>query len=480
MKFAHVTSMVGAALMLSTVAPSVADDATPLSVQSGHSIVLEEHGLSRVAVGDASIAGVAPVGNAQLIINGKRSGRTTVFVWTPAGRHTYEVSVTEQQATELGDMLRSAIPFPDVRVVSFGNVIVLRGDVDNGESLGKLNDIIHEFNAAAANGKNGNGNEGKVSIVNLVTVNHPLGDLQQQISKLPGVKRLRADADKSGNIIVSGYVPDRLTAETILGHVRGLAAPYLGIDGKVVDRLEVAANTEIDVHVQVLEVNKSAQNTIGVSLQSAILDPQTGQYTYGPAQFPLIEGPQAYQNGKGLNVSSSFFRLSFLAPTITALINNGDAKILSEPHLLTTPGQKATFLVGGEIPYVVSTALGQVSVQFKQYGVQLNVTPTILPNGGIQTDIEPDISNLDYQDAVTINGFSIPAISESKLTTVAISRPGESIVLGGMLQHLQQRQISEFPILGQLPILGKLFRSTTYQNNQSDVVFVLTPQIVNH
>ena len=477
MKFARVASMISVALLLASVAPSMAEDSTPISVQSGHSIVLEEHGLSRVAVGDAAIAGVAPVGSSQLIINGKKAGRTTVFVWTGGGRESYEVTVLGQGTEDAGTLLRSAIPFPNVQVTTFGKVVLIRGTVDNGEELASINDIIHEFSGAEL-GPDKEG--GKITPVVLVTVKHPLGDLQDEIGKIPGVKHLRVDADKTGNVIVSGLVPDRVAAESILGHVRGLAAPYLGSDGKVIDRLEVAQNTEIDIKVQVLEVNKSAQNELGVSLQSAILDPNTGTYSFGPSQFPLIEGPAAAQAGKGLNVSGSFLRLSFLAPTITALINHGDAKILSEPHLLTTPGEKATFLVGGEIPYVVSTSLGQVSVEFKEYGVQLNVTPQILPNGAIQSLIAPDISNLDYQDAVTINGFSIPAISESKLSTTAISRPGESIVLGGMLQHIQQRAVSEFPILGQLPILGKLFRSTTYQNNQSDVVFVLTPQIVNH
>jgi pilus assembly protein CpaC len=152
---------------------------------------------------------------------------------------------------------------------------------------------------------------------------------------------------------------------------------------------------------------------------------------------------------------------------------------LAEPHLTTLPGEQASFLVGGQIPYLVSSGLGQETVQFQPYGVNLQVTPIILPNGSIQTKITPDISSIDNADGVQLNGSLFPALKESKITTTVISRPGQSIVLGGLVQHVESKQVQEFPILGQLPILGKLFRSTAYQDNKTDVVFVMTPEIIN-
>jgi pilus assembly protein CpaC len=142
------------------------------------------------------------------------------------------------------------------------------------------------------------------------------------------------------------------------------------------------------------------------------------------------------------------------------------------------PGTAATFVVGGQIPYVYSTGLGAESVQFKDYGVQLKVTPVILPNGSIQATINPDISDLDYANAVTFNGFSIPAIKESTLSTQVIAKPGESIVMGGLLRRQEARTIQKIPLLSQIPILGKLFQSTTYQRGDSDVIFVMTPTII--
>jgi pilus assembly protein CpaC len=110
--------------------------------------------------------------------------------------------------------------------------------------------------------------------------------------------------------------------------------------------------------------------------------------------------------------------------------------------------------------------------------VQLNVTPTLLGNGAVQAQIAPDISDLDFADGVSQNGFTIPALKESKLSTNVITQPGESIIMGGMVRRVENRTIQKIPLLGDLPILGKLFRSTNYQNSQSDIVFVMTPVVI--
>jgi pilus assembly protein CpaC len=159
-------------------------------------------------------------------------------------------------------------------------------------------------------------------------------------------------------------------------------------------------------------------------------------------------------------------------------MQEGHAKVLSSPNLVTSPGAKATFLVGGEIPVVTSTGLGAVNVQYQPYGVQMNVTPEILGNGSVHTLVTPEVSRLDYANAVIVSGFTIPALLVSKLSTDVITRPGESILLGGLVNRVEQKTISKIPLLSSIPILGKLFTSTAYQNNQTDVVFVMTPEIV--
>jgi Flp pilus assembly secretin CpaC len=451
--------------------PAGADQITLVSIQSGHSIVLKTEGLTRVAVGDGRIAGVVPVGTSQVVVNAKAPGHTTLFIWAGGKRVTYEVTVTQQQLDDLAQMLRSAISEPGVQVVSFDHSIVVRGTVSDGAQFQQINDIVGRFEAIVKAQDS--------VIVNAVTISQNLTDLQRAIANLPGASNIRVDPDGKGNVIVSGNASDAVTAQAILDRARGLAGPYLASNGQLIDRLNSLSNSQIDIKVYVLEVDKTAQSNLGVSLQSAVFSPALGPNTYtlsGPS-FPVVEGFSQPPSGLGFTIQP-FFRTITLAPTLNLLMQEGHAKVLSSPNLVTSPGAKATFLVGGEIPVVTSTGLGAVNVQYEPYGVQLNVTPEILGNGSVHTVVAPEVSRLDYANAVIVSGFTIPALLVSKLSTDVITRPGESIILGGLVNRLEMKTVSRIPLLSSIPILGKLFTSTAYQNQQSDVVFVMTPEIV--
>jgi pilus assembly protein CpaC len=160
------------------------------------------------------------------------------------------------------------------------------------------------------------------------------------------------------------------------------------------------------------------------------------------------------------------------------VIVSGHGRVISAPDLVTKPGQKATFLVGGQIPIPVSTGPQQIAIDYKEYGVKLQVTPTILGNGDVESVIAPEVSNLDYADGVTLNGFVVPALKTSELSTDVITKDGESIVMGGLLSRVEQRTINKIPLLGDLPLIGPLFRSVSYQTSKTDVVFVMTPTIL--
>jgi Flp pilus assembly secretin CpaC len=448
--------------------PVSADQITLVSIQSGHSIVLKAEGLTRVAVGDGRIAGIVPVGTSQVVVNAKAPGHTTLFIWAGGKRITYEVTVTQQQLDDLAQMLRSAIAAPGVQVVSFDHSIVVRGTVSDGAQFQQINDIVARFEPIVKAQES--------VIVNAVTISQNLADLQRAIANIPGASDIRVDPDGRGNVIVSGNATDAVTAQAILDRARGLAGPYLASNGQLIDRLNSLSNSQVDIKVYVLEVDKTAQSDLGVSLQAATFLP-TGGYTLGQPSIPVVESPSAVGSGLGFTIQP-FFRTITLAPTLNLMMQEGHAKVLSSPNLVTSPGAKATFLVGGEIPVVTSTGLGAVNVQYQPYGVQLNVTPEILGNGSVHTLVAPEISRLDYANAVIVSGFTIPALLVSKLSTDVITRPGESIILGGLVNRLEMKTISKIPILSSIPILGKLFTSTAYQNQQTDVVFVMTPEIV--
>ncbi|HET9097167.1 MAG TPA: pilus assembly protein N-terminal domain-containing protein [Candidatus Baltobacteraceae bacterium] len=460
--------LLGTALaVLTASAPAPAETVSLLSVQSGHSVLLQTPGLVRVAVGDGRIAGVLPIGTSQLVINGKAPGHTTVFVWLGGHRETYEITVTEQTMDDLAQMLRTAIDDEGVQVVSFRNSIVVRGTVADGAQFTTLSDLLNRFQDYAK--------KQNYSIVDAVTVAHPLGDLQKDLANIPGGDAIRVDPDGKGNVIVSGHVHDAQTAQAILERAKGLAGPYLAADGKLLDRISTDTTSQIDIKVYVLEVDHTALNNLGVQLQSATFAPGLQSYTLGPPSFSAVESPQGI--GGALKIGA-FFRTVTLAPTLNLLMTEGHARILSSPDLVTLPGNNATFLVGGSIPIPVSTGLGQVSIQYQPFGVQLNVTPNLLGNGAVEAKIQPDISDLDFQDGVNENGFVVPALRESKLSTDVITQPGESIIMGGMVRRVENRFINKIPLLSQIPILGKLFQSTRYQHDQTDVVFIMTPTVI--
>jgi Flp pilus assembly secretin CpaC len=452
--------------------PVSADQVTLLSIQSGHSVVLKAEGLTRVAVGDGRIAGVVPVGTSQVVVNGKTGGHTTVYIWAGGRREVYEVTVTEQQLDDLAQMLRSAIPEPNVQVVSFGHNIVVRGTVSDGAQFQQINDIISRFVGVLISV---NGKDDKAVIVNAVTISQNLGDMQRAIASIPGASGVRVDPDGRGNVIVSGNATDAVTAQAILDRARGLAGPYLASNGQLIDRLNSLTDSLIDIKVYVLEVDKTATSNLGIQLYGA--QPVEGQPTPNliPPSIPFFESIRP----PGLAATiGPFYRTITLAPTLNLMMQEGHAKVLSSPDLVTSPGAKATFLVGGSIPVVTSTGLGAINVQYQPYGVQLNVTPTVRGNGSVEAVIAPEISALDYANAVIVSGFTIPALTISQLTTDVITRPGESILMGGLVSRIEKRTISKIPILAEIPILGKLFTSTSYQNQQSDVVFVMTPEIL--
>jgi Flp pilus assembly secretin CpaC len=464
---------------LAGTSPALADPVTIVSVQTGHSIVVDAPHLNRIAIGDSRIAGVVPIGTSQLVVNGKTAGHTTVFVWSGGSRRSYEITVTEQGFDDIAKLLRSAINEPDVQVVAFDANLLVRGTVPDSTSFSRLNDIIDRFKGAkfTSNGK-ANG-----SILNTVTMSHPLGDLQQRLNGIPGATNVRVDPDPKGNLVVSGTVRDRATQEAVLNRVKGLAGPYLSTEGKIVDRLETELISQVDVKVYIMEVDRTASSQLGLRLQTALLNGPValagGQtFTLAPPQLVGIENPNPSSFfGKVLGLGN-IARATQLAPTLDLLMSEGHAKMLSSPDLMTVPGVEATFLVGGKIPIPISSGLGTVSVQYEDFGVKLKVTPTLLADGSIDCKINPEVSNLDFADAVTLNGFTIPALKISTLSTEVITQTGDSIVMGGLLNRIESVNVTKIPGLSSIPILGKLFQSVSYQKTESDVIFVLTPTVV--
>src|SRR5262249_35501250 len=163
---------------------------------------------------------------------------------------------------------------------------------------------------------------------------------------------------------------------------------------------------------------------------------------------------------------------------VNALEQKGVARSLAEPNLVALSGDTASFLAGGEYPVPVPGALGQVTIDYKRYGVGLAFTPTVLGAGLINLKIEPEVSQLDTSHPVTVAGISVPPLIVRRASTTVELRDGQSFVIGGLLQSAGQNAISQLPWLGDVPVLGALFRSTSYQKNETDLAIIVTPRLV--
>ena len=439
-----------------------------ISLQSGHSTIVNAQGLTRAAVGDGRIAGVVAVGTSQVVINAKSAGHTTVTIWMAGGvRANYEITVTQQESDDMARVIRKAIGDSGVSVNTVGRTIVIAGTISDSVRSNRISAMIDHFsNAAKAE---------NFVLINALSVIDPFDDIRKSLGTIPGGSSIRVDGDPKGDVIVSGRADTAIEAQQIIERARRLAGSLLSADGKLIDRIQRTTTSQVGVKVYVLEIDETGLKQLGLRPQGAYTDPSTGQIVYTDPQYPVVEQPNVL--GKALTIGG-FFRAVQLAPTIDAIVQTGHATILSSPDLVTLPGEKATFLVGGEIPYIYSTGLGVSSIVFKEYGVSLEITPTILGNGSVETLVAPEISDLDFTNGISLNGYTVPALKESKISTDLVTAPGESIVMAGLLQHVEQRNVFKFPFLGDLPILGALFRSTRYQRSQTDVIFVMTPEII--
>jgi pilus assembly protein CpaC len=165
--------------------------------------------------------------------------------------------------------------------------------------------------------------------------------------------------------------------------------------------------------------------------------------------------------------------------TLDAGENVGLVTTLAQPNLTALSGETADFLAGGEYPIPISQGLGATSVEFKKYGVSLSYTPTVLSNGRISLRVRPEVSELTTQGSVVLNGYSIPGVTVRRTETTVELGSGQSFMIAGLLSNNSQNTIQKLPGAGDLPILGSLFRSTSYRKGETELVIVVTPYLVN-
>jgi pilus assembly protein CpaC len=259
----------------------------------------------------------------------------------------------------------------------------------------------------------------------------------------------------------------------------------------VVDLLAVERVEQVMLQVRVAEVDRNVVKELGFGFMTDSNRTGRGALSPGNAFTPFFGDLRNQDVGNvGPNASFSDAVNLFVAKPgafpkfaafVRALNDRGALKVLAEPNLVVSNGAEGKFLAGGEFPVVFNTGNGgstSTSVVYKEFGVRLNFKPKIAPNGEIHLKIAQEVSELDFANAVILSGFRIPALRSRKAESSLQLADGQTFALAGLIDNKISRQVTKVPLLGDIPILGALFRSTRYQNSETELVILVTPMIV--
>lgn len=237
----------------------------------------------------------------------------------------------------------------------------------------------------------------------------------------------------------------------------------------VTSEIKVDTAEQVMVEVRVLEVNRSALKDIGFNIDAHSSD--------GNFNLSTGNGLNGNQTPAGvLNIGGTIGGVSIDA-TVAALEQKGMVRTLAKPNLIAMSGQEASFLAGGEFPYPIPTGPQQIGIEFRQFGVKLNVTPNVMPNGQIQLKISPEVSALDPTNHLRIQGFDLPGLTTRKASTTVELKDGQSFAIAGMFQQDYINSVGQVPGLGNIPVLGALFKSASWQRKETELVIIVTPKM---
>lgn len=335
------------------------------------------------------------------------------------------------------------------------------------------------------------GQSGEVSNVFNVQVSPDINRLKEQIHTLmpqeSGIKVMSSHE----HITLAGSVSDMGSLNKVLS----LAEPYA--PDKVVNLIQVGGVQQVMMEVKIAEMQRGLLKRLGVNFNrqqeghrdfsvgllnghSAVnLDeyvrvghPDTGPTRTTTELFDIL--PAIATNGIfGFGIGKDLWTVY-----LDMLKEHGLSKTMAEPTLIAESGQAADFLVGGEFPIPIPQQFGQITIRFKEFGVGLKFTPTVLSEGRISIIVNPEVSELDFSNGLILQGFTIPALTTRRVKTVVELGDGQSFAIAGLLQENIRETVSKYPFLGDIPILGTLFRSTSFQKDETELIVIVTPHLV--
>jgi pilus assembly protein CpaC len=298
--------------------------------------------------------------------------------------------------------------------------------------------------------------------------------------ELPG-QPLKVSTD-NGIVFLRGTVKDLTSSKR--------AVEIASTGGKVVNLLDVnvpAGDPQILLKVRFVSVDRSKLKQLGINFFSTgfgntLGGVSTGQYT-PPSITPGTNGSAATLSlNNELNIFGFLPGLN-VGATLQDLETKGVTETLAEPNILAVNGKEASFLAGGEFPYPVAQAgtggTSTITIMFKEYGIRLNFVPTVTPRGTIRLQVAPEVSSLDTANSVEVSGFDVPAITSRKMRTEVELGDGQSFVIGGLLDNEEVETFRKMPLLGDIPVLGKLFQSMSKDKTNTELIVICTAELVS-
>jgi pilus assembly protein CpaC len=443
---ARADAVPAAAAVIATSAPNATAEAPArvvnMSVGSGQLVRLARP-MTGMFVADDKVADVQVKGPTALYLFAKTPGQTSVYATDRSGAVIWSTDVrVGNNITGVGAMLKVALPESDIVATPVGSMVVLSGNVASPADIEEAQRLTESFSAGV----------------------------------------------------------------------------------QVINRLKTATPLQVNLQVRIAEVSRDLVKQIGVNLMNR---DQTGGFLFGisqgrnfgsitnsnldPTKYPIadiskfyglpqgsVSGPFNLATGMPQLGGGTFYNLDKLgqgagktsialmgklfgmdvASAIDLAETDGLVTMLAEPNLTALSGETASFLAGGEIPIPVSQGLGSVSVTYKQYGVSLAFTPTVMSDGRITLRVRPEVSQLTSAGSVTLNGFTVPGITTRRAETTVELGTGQSFMIGGLLNNNTNNSTDKVPGLGGLPVLGTLFRSNSFRRQQTELVIIVTPYLV--
>lgn len=377
---------------------------------------------------------------------------TSAFAKSWVDNQTHTMTTRAEVVKDGTITLKSDTPFSQVKIADsdIADVVILtnKSFYVTGKAKGRTNVLLYDDHS-------------RLMDMVEVHVGFDLGGLKKSLFETFPKERIEV-RKLAGKIYLSGNV----STGKVHKQAEKIAQAYAG--NAVTNGLVVRDSHQVMLEVRFVEASRNAIKELGLGLMVQ----QAGQFSFFSGVGAMSGAPAA-----------SALLQDTIGPTsvdlrIEALEEKGVIRTLATPNLISMSGERASFLAGGEFPIPVSGQNGEIAIEYRQFGVGLSFTPTVLDDGVINLKVKPEVSQLDPTNSVRVGGVEVPSLTIRRADTTVELRNSQSFAIAGLLQNTQTNKAAQVPWLGDVPILGSLFRSSRYNNKETELVIIVTPKLV--